>query len=82
MARFESLEEEIQMAVSGIATQANFQMQKTRLLPMMSLNQQLADRDVQIAKLKQRIEDLQNSASWKLMSPLRLISEKIKTLTT
>ncbi|HMS27513.1 MAG TPA: methyltransferase [Burkholderiaceae bacterium] len=80
MDRFESLEAEIQMAVSGIATKANFQLQKSRLLPTMSLNQQLADRDGQIAQLKQRIEDLQNSASWKLMSPLRSFSGKIKAL--
>ena len=37
IARFESIEYEIQLAVSGIAMQTYFDKQKTRLLPMLSV---------------------------------------------
>ena len=80
IARFESIEYEIQLAVSGIAMQTYFDKQKTRLLPILSLSQVVTERDARIAQLEQRIADLQNSASWKLMSPLRVISGKVKAL--
>ncbi len=76
--RFQALEENIQLAVSGIDANAFFNSQKNRLLPMMSLNQMVADRDLQIAQLSQRIADLHNSASWKMMAPLRYISKQFK----
>ncbi|MBK7027132.1 MAG: hypothetical protein IPH40_09720 [Polaromonas sp.] len=60
--------------------QTYFDKQKTRLLPMLSLSQVVTERDARIAQLEQRIADLQNSASWKLMSPLRVISGKVKAL--
>ncbi len=78
--RFQALEENIQLAVSGIDAKTFFNAQKNRLLPMMSLSQMVADRDLQIAQLNQRIADLQNSASWKVMRPVRAISHKIKSL--
>ena len=78
--RFETLEAKIQLTVSGIDAHAFFKMQKTRLLPMKSLNQMIADRDSEISQLSQRIADLQNSASWKVTGPVRAISQKIKSL--
>ena len=78
--RFETLEAKIQLTVSGIDAHAFFKMQKTRPLPMKSLSQMIADRDSEIAQLSQRIADLQNSASWKVMGPVRAISQKIKSL--
>jgi 2-polyprenyl-3-methyl-5-hydroxy-6-metoxy-1,4-benzoquinol methylase len=73
--RFEALEAKIQLTVSGIDARIFFKAQKTRFLPMMPLNQIIADRNLQIAQLNQRIADLQNSTSWKLMMPFRRISE-------
>ena len=78
--RFQALEENIQLAVSGIDAKTFFNAQKNRLLPMMSLSQMVADRDLQIAQLSQRIADLHNSASWKVMAPIRAISQKFKSL--
>ena len=78
--RFETLEAKIQLTVSGIDAHAFFKMQKTRLLPMKSLTQMIADRDLEISQLSQRIVDLQNSASWKFMAPVRAISQKFKSL--
>jgi 2-polyprenyl-3-methyl-5-hydroxy-6-metoxy-1,4-benzoquinol methylase len=78
--RFEALEAALQLAVSGIDVKDFFNMKKTRLLPMGNLSQIIAERDLRIAQLNQRIADLQNSASWKLMSPLRGISAWLKLL--
>jgi 2-polyprenyl-3-methyl-5-hydroxy-6-metoxy-1,4-benzoquinol methylase len=78
--RFVMLEANIQFAVSGIDANSFFNIQKTRLLPMFTLNQLIAERDLHIAHLSQRIADFQNSTSWKLMSPLRGISAWLKHL--
>ena len=78
--RFQALEENIQLAVSGIDAKTFFNAQKNRLLPMMSLSQMMADRDLQITQLSQRIADLHSSASWKYMAPIRAISQKFKSL--
>jgi 2-polyprenyl-3-methyl-5-hydroxy-6-metoxy-1,4-benzoquinol methylase len=80
VARFEELESTLQLAVSGIDAKAFFNMQKTRPLPMVTLNQTIVERDLHIAHLSQRIADLQNSTSWKLMSPLRGIYAWLKLL--
>jgi hypothetical protein len=78
--RFEALEANIQLAVSGIDTSAFFKAQKVRPLPMKSLSQIIAERDLEIHQLTQRVTDLQNSASWKVTAPVRAISQKIKSL--
>ena len=78
--RFEAIEKRIQQAVSGIDTQTYFEILKTRDLPTKSTEQWAHLRQKQIEKLNQSIDDLRNSASWRLMSPLRLISGKIKSL--
>jgi 2-polyprenyl-3-methyl-5-hydroxy-6-metoxy-1,4-benzoquinol methylase len=78
--RFQALEENIQLAVSGINASTFFNTQKNRFLPMMSLSQIVADRDLKIAYLRQRVADLHNSASWKYMAPVRAISQKFKSL--
>ena len=77
---FEALESKLQLAVSGMDTQAFFKLQKSRMLPMMTLSQIVAERDLQISQLNQRIANLHNSASWKLMAPFRFISGHIKAL--
>jgi hypothetical protein len=78
--RFEALEAKIQLAFSGIDASAFFKAQNIRLLPMMSFSQMVAERDLKISQLNQRIADLQNSASWKLMAPMRSLSQKLKSL--
>ncbi len=78
--RFEALEVEIQQTVSGIDAKAFFSMQKTRVLPTFTSDQIIADRDLQITQLNQRIVDFQNSASWRVMAPIRAISQKFKSL--
>ncbi|MEQ1534294.1 MAG: class I SAM-dependent methyltransferase [Burkholderiaceae bacterium] len=76
--RFQALEENIQLTVSGIDANAFFNAQKNRLLPILSLSQMVADRDLQIAQLSQRIADLHNSASWRITATLRFISRQVK----
>ena len=73
--RFEALEATLQLAVSGIDAKAFFNMQKTRLLPMDTLNQIIVERDLHIAHLSQRIADLQNSTSWRITWPIRYASD-------
>ncbi len=50
--RFEALEAALQLAVSGIGASGFFKMQKHRLLPMMTLTQIVAARDLQIVPTK------------------------------
>lgn len=78
--RFEVLEANIQLVVSGIDASIFFKAQKIRLIPMKSLNQINAERDLQITQLSQRIVDLQNSTSWKLMAPLRFMFRQLKRI--
>jgi 2-polyprenyl-3-methyl-5-hydroxy-6-metoxy-1,4-benzoquinol methylase len=78
--RYEALEASIQLAVSGIDAKPFFKQQKTRLLPMLTLPQIIAERDLEISQLNQRISDLHNSASWKVMAPIRAVSQKLKSL--
>ena len=78
--RFEAIEKRIQVAVSGMDTQTYFELQKIRILPTKSTAHLAYLRHQHIEQLNQRIDDLQNSASGRLMSPLRLISGKIKSL--
>jgi O-antigen biosynthesis protein len=76
--RFEALEAELQLAVSGMDTQAFFKLQKTRMLSMMTLSQIVAERDLQISQLNQRIANLHNSASWQITAPFRYLSKLFK----
>jgi 2-polyprenyl-3-methyl-5-hydroxy-6-metoxy-1,4-benzoquinol methylase len=76
--RFEALEAALQLAVSGIDASGFFKMQKHRLLPMMTLTQIVAARDLQIAQLNQRIIDFQNSTSWLITIPVRYLSRLFK----
>jgi 2-polyprenyl-3-methyl-5-hydroxy-6-metoxy-1,4-benzoquinol methylase len=78
--RFVLLETNIQQLVSGVEANAFLNMLKSKSIPIMSMNQILAHRDLQIAKLSQRIADLQNSTSWKYTTLMRVISKKIKSL--
>ena len=77
--RVEALEAALQLTVSGMDAKAFLNMQKTRLLSMVTLNQIIVERDLQVAQLNQRIADLHNSTSWKVMASLRFVSGKIKT---
>ena len=72
--RFEALESKLQLAVSGLDNQAFFKLQKSRILPMLTLNQIVAERNLQVAQLNQRISDLYNSTSWKMTNPFRFLS--------
>ena len=76
--RFVALESALQLAVSGKNAKVFFKLLKNRLLPMLTLSQIVAERDLQVAQLNQRIADLHNSASWKVMAPLRFISGQLK----
>lgn len=76
--RFEALEAKLQLAVSGMDNQAFFKLQKSRMLPMLTLNQIVAERDLQVAQLNQRISDLYNSTSWKITIPLRRLSNSLR----
>ena len=78
--RFASVEAELQLQVSGIDGKAFFDLQKSRLLHMTDPNQIIKEHDLQILHLSQRIEDLQNSTSWRLMSPFRYIVYLFKRL--
>ena len=71
--RFSALEASIQFEVSGVDANKFFQLQKTRLIPISSLPNILSERELQIARLLQRIEDLEKSTSWKVTAPLRSI---------
>ena len=74
-ARFEALESTLQLTVSGIDAKGFFNMQKTRLLPMVTLGQIMIERDLHIAHLSQRIADLLNSTSWRMTWPIRYASD-------
>jgi 2-polyprenyl-3-methyl-5-hydroxy-6-metoxy-1,4-benzoquinol methylase len=76
--RFENLETEIQQTVSGIDNKAFFKLQKIRLLSVTMPNQIVAERNLQINQLNQRIEELEKSASWRITAPIRFISKQIK----
>jgi 2-polyprenyl-3-methyl-5-hydroxy-6-metoxy-1,4-benzoquinol methylase len=76
--RFENLETEIQQTVSGIDNKAFFKSQKIRLLSVTMPNQIVAERNLQINQLNQRIEELERSASWRITAPMRFISKQIK----
>ena len=78
--RFQELEANIQLAVSGIDAKAFLNMKKTRLLPMVTLSQIIADRDLHIAHLSQRIVDLQNSTSWRITRPIRYASDCVRKI--
>jgi 2-polyprenyl-3-methyl-5-hydroxy-6-metoxy-1,4-benzoquinol methylase len=76
--RFEALESKLQLAISGMDNQAFFKLQKSRKLPVLTLNQIVAERDLQIAQLNQLIAELYNSTSWKITIPLRLLSNSLR----
>ena len=73
--RFEALESKLQLAVSGMDNQAFFKLQKSRMLPTLTLNQVVAEQELQISQLNQRIADLQNSTSWRITWPIRYASD-------
>lgn len=76
--RFEALESKLQLAVSGMDSQAFFKLQKSRMLPVMTLSQIVAERDLQISQLNQGIANLHKSASWQITAPLRYLSKLFK----
>jgi 2-polyprenyl-3-methyl-5-hydroxy-6-metoxy-1,4-benzoquinol methylase len=78
--RFEALEDALQLTVSGIDAKAFFNMQKTRLLPMVTLSQIIVERDLHIAHLSQRITDLQKSTSWRITRPIRYASDCVRKI--
>jgi hypothetical protein len=79
--RYIKLETNIQQSVSGISTQAFFEMKKNKGLPTDMLLNVLQQRELEVLQLTTEIAAFRASSSWRLTAPMRRFSAWFKKLT-
>jgi hypothetical protein len=71
MDRYIKLETNIQQSVSGISTEAFFDMKKNKMLPTAMLSTILQQRELEILQLTAQIAAFRTSSSWRITAPMR-----------